>query len=94
MSLLQNISNYLLSTKESPKTVKQFMQWKQLSKVLVVAYDNQLSGIVDFINTCKKDKIEVMVAIIYNGKPDEAPMPHFEFTILDKKQFSFNKFRK
>ncbi len=89
MSLLQNISTYLLSTKESPKTAKQFVQWNQLSKVLIIAYDNQLSGIVDFINVCKKDNIEVMVAIIYNGKPEQEPMPHFEFVILNKKQFSF-----
>jgi hypothetical protein len=88
MSLLQNISNYLLSAKESPKAERQFLSWNQLSKILIVAYDNQLSGIVDFINICKKDNIKVMVAIIYNGKPEQAPKPHFEFVLLEKKQFS------
>jgi hypothetical protein len=91
MSLLKNISNYLLSAKESPNTAKQFVPWNQLSKVLVIAYDNQLSGIVDFINMCKKDNIDVLVAIIYNGKPEQEPMPHFEFVILNKKQFSVFK---
>lgn len=89
MSIKNNITSFLLSKKESPKVVKQFFTWNQISKILVVAYDNQLSDIVDFINTCKKDKIFVHVAIIYNGKPEHTPKPHFEHTILDKKQFSF-----
>jgi hypothetical protein len=89
VSVLNNISNYLLSSKEGPKTVHQFVSWNQLSKVLIVAYDNQLSGIVDFINTCQKDKISVHVAVIYSGKPEQAPKPHFEHTIFDNKQFSF-----
>ncbi|MES2763451.1 MAG: hypothetical protein V4677_14650 [Bacteroidota bacterium] len=91
VSLLNNISNYLLSSKESVKTAHQFVSWNKLSKVLIVAYDNQLSGIVDFINTCQKDKISVHVAVIYDGKPEQAPKPHFEHTIFDKKQFSFFK---
>lgn len=89
MSIKNSITTFLLSKKESPKVVKQFFAWTQISKVLIVAYDNQLSDIVDFINTCKKDKILVHVAIIYNGKPEQTPKPHFEHTILDKKQFSF-----
>ncbi|MES2516217.1 MAG: hypothetical protein V4580_18825 [Bacteroidota bacterium] len=91
MSLLNHISNYLLSKKEGQKTAHQFVSWNQLSKVLIVAYDNQLSGIVDFINTCQKDKISVHVAVIYDGKPEHAPKPHFEHTIFDNKQFSFFK---
>lgn len=91
MSLLNNISTFILSKKESPKVVKQFFSWNQISKILIVAYDNQLSDIVDFINTCKKDSISVHVAIIYNGKTEHAPKPHFDHTILDKKQFSFFK---
>ena len=91
MSLLNNISTFILSKKESPKTVKQFFSYDQISKILIVAYDNQLSDIVDFINACKKDSISVHVAIIYNGKPEHAPKPHFDHTILDKKQFSFFK---
>lgn len=91
MSLLNNISTFLLSKKESPKVVKQFFSWSQVSKLLIVAYDNQLSEIVDFINICKKDNISVQVAIIYNGKLEHAPKPHFDHIILDKKQFSFFK---
>lgn len=89
MSLIHNISTFILSKKESPKVVKQFFAWNQISTILIVAYDNQLSDIVDFINTCKKDSISVHVAVIYNGKPEHAPKPHFDHTILDKKQFSF-----
>ena len=89
MSLIKNISTYLLSKKERPKTVKQFFSWNQLTKVLIVCYDNQLSDIVDFINSCKTDNIDVYVAVIFNGKPEQAPKPYFEHCILDKKQFSF-----
>ena len=89
MSLIKNISTYLLSKKESPKTVKQFFSWNQLSKVLIICYDNQLSDIVDFINSCKADNISVHVAVIYNGKLEQTPKPHFEHSILDQKQFSF-----
>lgn len=88
MSLLQNISNWLLSKKESPKTDKQFFSWNQLTKVLIVAYDNQLSEIVDFVTTCEKDHKKVKVIIIYNGKPEQAPKPPFDHILVDKKQFS------
>ncbi len=88
MSLLQNISNWLLSKKESPKTDKQFFSWNQLSKVLIIAYDNQLSEIVDFVTTCEKENKKVKVLIIYNGKPELAPKPPFEHVLMDKKQFS------
>lgn len=93
MSLINNISAFLLSKKESrlsaTKIIKQFVSWNQISKILIIAYDNQLSDMVDFINTCKKDSISVHVAIIYNGKVEHAPKPHFDNTILNKKQFSF-----
>ena len=89
MSIIKNISKYLLSKNESPKTVKQFFSWNQLSKVIIICYDNQLSDIVDFINSCKADNISVHVAFIFNGKLEQAPKPHFEHTLLDKKQFSF-----
>ena len=89
MSLIKNISTYLLSKKERPKTVKQFFSWNQLTKVLIVCYDNKLSDIVDFINSCKTDNIYVYVAVIFNGKLEQAPKPYFEHCILDKKQFSF-----
>lgn len=95
MSLIHNISTFILSKKESrpgvTKVVKQFFSWNQISKILIVVYDNQLSDIVDFINACKKDNISVHVAIIYNGKIEHAPKPNFDHTILDKKQFSFFK---
>ena len=89
MSLLNNIANWLLASKESPKTNKQFLNWSQLFNALIVAHDNQLSNVVDFVNACKKDNINVQVAVIFEGKPEQAPKPNFEHTILDKKQFSF-----
>ena len=89
MSLLYNISSYLLSKKESPKSKKQFLNWSQLSNVLVVAYDHQLIDLIDFINTCQKDHINVHVAVIFEGKPEQFPKPNFEHSILDKKQFNF-----
>lgn len=89
MSLLNNIANYLLSSKESAKGTKQFLNWSQITTVLIIAYDNQLSNCVDFINTCKKDNIQVHVAIIYDGKLAQVPKPNFDHTILDKKQFNF-----
>lgn len=98
MSLLNNISTFILSKKESrpgvTKVVKQFFSWNQISKILIVTYDNQLSDLVDFINTCKKDSISVHVAVIYYGKPEHAPKPHFDHTILDEKQFSLFKIPK
>jgi hypothetical protein len=89
MSLIHSIANYLLSSKESAKGNKQFLSWNQLSTVLIIAYDNQLSNVVDFINACKKDNVKVHVAVIFDGKPEQTPKPNFEHTILDKKQFNF-----
>ncbi len=68
---------------------KQFLNWSQLSNVLIIARDNQLSNVVDFINACKKDHIFVHVAVIYDGKPEQTPKPNFDHTILNKKQFNF-----
>ena len=89
MSLINNIALSLISKKEGAKGNKQFLNWAQLSTILIIAYDNQLADIVEFINICKKDNISVQVAIIYNGKLEQAPKPHFEHQILDKKQFNF-----
>jgi hypothetical protein len=89
VSLITNISNWLISQKESPKANKQFLNWSQLSEVLIIAYDNQLANVVEFINACKKDNINIRVAVIYDGKPEQAPKPHFDHVILDGKQFSF-----
>ena len=89
MALINNIAKWLLSSKESPKSDKRFLNWSQLSNVLLIAYDNQLSNCVDFINHCKKDNINIQVAIIYEGKPEQAPKPNFEYQLLDTKQFNF-----
>ena len=89
MSLINNIASWLLSSKEAPKGSKQFLNWSQLSNVLIVAHDHQLSNVVDFINACKKDTIHVHVAVVYDGKPDQTHKQNFEHTILDKKQFNF-----
>lgn len=72
-----------------PKSRRQFLNWKQVKRVLIIAYDNQLADLVEFVNTCKQDSIEVLVAIIYNGRAEQAPKPHFDHVVLDKKQFSF-----
>lgn len=89
LSIIQNIALRLISKKEVPKSRKQFLNWKQVKRVLIIAYDNQLADLVEFVNSCKQDSIEVMVAIIYNGKAEQAPKPHFDHVVLDKKQFSF-----
>ena len=88
MSLLNNIATYLLSKKESKNVIKQFFSWNKISKMILIAYDNQLSEIVEFINVCKRDTITVQVVIIYAGKPEQAPRPSFEHIVLDKKKFS------
>lgn len=89
VSIIQNIALRLISKKEVPKSQKQFLNWKQVKRVLIIAYDNQLADLVEFVNSCRKDSIEVLVAIIYNGKAEQAPKPHFDHVVLDKKQFSF-----
>jgi len=89
LSIIQNIALRLISKKEVPKSRKQFLNWKQVKRVLIIAYDNQLADLVEFVNSCRQDSIEVLVAIIYNGKAEQAPKPHFEHVVLDKKQFSF-----
>ncbi len=91
MSLINTISSYLLSQKESPETVKQFFSWNQLNKILIICYDSQLDELTNFIKTCKTDNISVYVAIIYKGKLVQAPSPNFKHTIVDQKQFSFFK---
>lgn len=89
MSLLQNISHWLLSKKESPSGNKKFFAWNELKNVLLIVYDNQLSELAEFIAACQKDNIKTKVAIIYNGKPEQAPKPPFDHILVDKKQFSF-----
>ena len=89
MSFLNNIALRLISKQDDSKTHKQFLNWSQVKSVIVIAYDNQLADIVEYINTCKKDNIQIIVAIIYNGKPEQAPKPHFDHQVLDKKQFNF-----
>ncbi len=89
MSIIQNIALRLISKKEVPKSQKQFLNWKQVKHVLIIAYDNQLADLVEFVNNCRQDSIGVLVAIIYNGKAEQAPKPHFDHVVMDKKQFSF-----
>lgn len=55
---------------------------------MIVAFDNQLSEIADFVSACEKENKKVKVAVIYNGKPEHAPKPPFTHVVLDKKQFS------
>ena len=89
MSFIHNIALRLIRRKDTPKALKQFLNWNQVSTVLIISYDNQLADIVEFINTCKKDGISVQVIIIYEGKPEHAQKPHFGHIIFDKKQFNF-----
>lgn len=88
MSFIQHISNWLVAKKTAPKSHKQFLNWSQLSNVVLIAYDHQLSYCLDFINACKQDNIHVLVAIIFEGKTEHAPKPDFDHLILDKKQFT------
>jgi uncharacterized Rmd1/YagE family protein len=89
MSLKSNIANWVLSGKSNNSLSKKFVNWNHLKKLMVVCYDNQLSNIVDFINTCHQQQIESLVVIVFDGKPEQAPKPNFSHIILDKKQFDF-----
>lgn len=89
MSLINSISEWLLSSKESPKSHKQFINWNQLSNVLLIIYENQIADCTEFIATCKKSNITIQVAIIYESNAEQAPKPSFEYIALDKKQFNF-----
>jgi len=89
VSIVHHIALKLISGKPMPGGRKEFLNWKQVKHVLVIAHDNQLADIVEFVNRCKQDSIRVMVAILYQGKAEHAPKPHFDHVILDKKQFSF-----
>lgn len=92
MSLLKKITLYFLSNKENAYFTKQFFSWNQLSTILIICYEEQVSEIIDFIGICTADSIFVHVAIIYNGKKDHTPQFNFNYTIIDKKQFSLLKF--
>ncbi len=89
MSFINNIANWLLASKESPKSNKQFLNWNQLSNVLLIIYENQITDCSEFMSACKKDNITVHVALVYEGKAEQAPKPNFSHTLLDKKQFNF-----
>lgn len=89
MSLKSNIANWVLSGKNTNSPGKQFINWNQLKKLMIVCYDNQLSNIVDFINTCHQHQIETLVVIVFDGKPEQAPKPNFNHVILYKKQFNY-----
>lgn len=68
---------------------KQFVHWNNVSSVLVLAYDNHLSDIAEFVNTCTKSNKYVLVAFVFDGKPEQVPNPNFAHLSLDKKQFTF-----
>lgn len=88
MSLKFKIADWILSKKNNHTTQKQFLNWGQIKSIFIIATDNQLSNLVDFINTCKKDNIHIHVAIIFDGKIEQAPNPNFEHTIVGKTQFN------
>lgn len=89
MSLIQSISTYLLASKQAPNSKHQFLNWMELKSIFIIAYDNQLADVVNFINTCNQNSISVSVGIIYDGKPESAPQPAFEHHLLSKKQFNW-----
>ena len=89
MSLIHTISNYLLANKTAPKTKKQFLNWLQIKSIVIIAYDNQLADVADFINRCNQSTISVFVIVIYDGKPENAPNLSFEYELLSKKQFNW-----
>lgn len=89
MSLIQHISTYLLASKNGPNIKRQFLNWSVVKSIIIIAYDNQLADVVNFINTCKKNTIDAKVLIIYDGKPENAPNPSFEYELLSKKQFNW-----
>lgn len=88
MHVLNSIASLLLSKRNAPILEKRFLNWTQIKKIAIVAFDNQLSHLVDFINTCQTNNIQVSVFVIYNGKPELAPKPQFNHLIITKEQFS------
>ncbi len=91
MSLINKIALYFLSNKENVYFTKQFFSWNQLSTILIICYEEQVSEIIDFIDICKVNSISVHVAIILNNKKDYTPKFKFNHTAIDKKQFSLLK---
>lgn len=89
MSLIQTISQYLLANKQAPKTTHQFLNWNDVKSIFIIAYDNQLADVVDFVNTCKQSHISVLVGVVYDGKPESSPNPAFEHQLLTKKEFNW-----
>ncbi len=75
--------------KLEPLVKKQFFEWSQISSIAIVAFDNQLTEISDFLTTCAQQNINTEVFIIYNGKLLNAPVPSYKHLLLTKKQFSF-----
>lgn len=89
MSLIQTISNYILAGKNVPDNNRHFLNWADIKSIFIIAYDNQLADVVDFIDTSKQSNISVTVGIINDGKPEQAPKPSFDHFILNKKQFNW-----
>ncbi|MCC6181642.1 MAG: hypothetical protein IT237_07395 [Bacteroidia bacterium] len=78
----------ILSKRNAPILEKRFLNWTRIKKIAIVTFDNQLSYLVDFINSCENNHIQVNVFVIYNGKPEFAPKPQFNHIIITKDQYS------
>lgn len=88
------ITNYLLSKIEGRSKHKQFINWYHLSQIVIIAFENQLNDLSEFLKNCSTDKIAVNVVIILNGKEQKSKNYQFEHTILNKKQFNIWGFPK
>lgn len=79
----------MLSQKQEPEATKQFFEWNSIKSCVIIANDNELSEISDFLQACQQQQINTEVIIIYNGKPEMAPNPSYKHLLLNNKQFNF-----
>lgn len=89
MSLRQTISNYLLANKRAASNKHQFINWVDVTTILVIIYLNQLAELDEFIETCKQDKKEIVVGIIYDGKSERFIHPKFQHKLYTKNMFTW-----
>lgn len=94
MIFVKSIADYLLSKIEGRSKHNQFINWYHLSKIVIIAFDNQLNDLSEFLKNCSTDKIAVNVMIILNGKEQKSQNYPFEHTILNNKQFNIWGFPK
>ena len=94
MIFVKSIADYLLSKIESRRKHNQFTNWYHLSKIVIIAFENQLNDLVEFLGNCSTDKIATHVVIILNGKEIKKQNCPFEYTIFNKKQFNIWGFPK